>query len=78
MTLRRILTESLFRILHHATYRFIEGYTAVQLDQEVKQDPLLIMDKWKYMMDFDEIIALRVWCYKNFNKRIDLVSKRSI
>ena len=29
MTLRRIFTELLFRILHHATYRFIERYTAV-------------------------------------------------
>ena len=52
------------------------------LGQEVKESPLFTMNKWRYQMDFDEIIqiqksctqAFRVWRYREVMKRIDLVS----
>ena len=53
------------------------------LGQEVKETPLFAMNKWRYLMDFDEIIqiqknctkAFRVWRYREVTKRYDLVSK---
>ena len=53
------------------------------LGQEIKESPLFAMNKWRYLMDFDEIIqiqknctkAFRVWRYREVTKRYDLVSK---
>ena len=52
------------------------------LGQEVKESPLFTMNKWRYLMDFDEIIqiqknctkAFRVWRYREVTKRHDLLA----
>ena len=53
------------------------------LGQEIKESPLFAMNKWRYLMDFEEIIQVqknctktfRVWRYREVTKRYDLVSK---